>query len=77
MNHDALSSSAANQDDSPDAGGGAQAAGRHDGPSGSRSRPSDAKDKAGLSKKLRFMTDLMTCLDNLVYLELCTLYYME
>lgn len=42
--------------------------------------PSEAiarKSKAGLAKKLQFMTDLMASLDMLVYAELATLYYME
>ena len=35
------------------------------------------KHKAGLAKKLQFMTHLMKSFDMLVYAELCALYYME
>lgn len=35
------------------------------------------KRKAGLAKKLQFMTHLMRNLDMLVFAEICTLYYME
>ncbi len=34
-------------------------------------------DKAFAAKKLRFITDLMSSLDTVVFAELCTLYYME
>jgi hypothetical protein len=43
----------------------------------SRSHSRTRKTKAGLAKKLLFMTDLMTNLDMLVFAELCVLYYME
>lgn len=33
--------------------------------------------KAGIAKKLEFMTHLMSSLDVLVFAELCVLYYME
>jgi hypothetical protein len=33
--------------------------------------------KAGLAKKLQFMTHLMKSLDMVVFAEMCTLYYME
>lgn len=33
--------------------------------------------KAGLGKKLQFMTHLMKSLDMVVFAEMCTLYYME
>ncbi|EFX00861.1 duf1746 domain containing protein [Grosmannia clavigera kw1407] len=35
------------------------------------------KVRAGLSKKLKFFTELMGQLDMIVYAELCTLYYMD
>jgi hypothetical protein len=35
------------------------------------------RHKAGLAKKLQFMTHLMKSFDMMVYAELCVLYYME
>lgn len=35
------------------------------------------KRKAGLAKKLQFMTHLMRNLDMIVFAEICALYYME
>ena len=37
----------------------------------------DRARKAGLAKKLQFMTHLMKSLDMVVFAEMCTLYYME
>jgi hypothetical protein len=38
---------------------------------------SQQRRKAGLVKKLQYMTHLMKSLDMVVFAELCTLYYME
>ena len=81
MSHDAgPSSSAANlppvDHDGRDAGESSREGGRQDG-ARQRSESRARKVKAGLAKKLRFMTDLMTSLDMIVFAELCTLYYME
>ncbi len=42
-----------------------------------RARTSKATVSQSLAVKLQFMTDLMSKLDMLVFVELCILYYME
>jgi hypothetical protein len=51
---------------------------RHDGDASEiSSAERDRLRKAGLVKKLQFMTHLMRSLDMVVFAEICAMYYME
>ena len=71
MNNDPLPSSAAGDQSSTTA---TNTTPEQDGISAAES---DRLRKAGLAKKLQFMTHLMKSLDMVVFAEICTLYYME
>lgn len=80
MNEDAAPSSAAGHPPTTASGNrGADPSrdGDGDGAVGVSAADAERMRKAGLAKKLQFMTHLMKSLDMVVFAEICTLYYME
>jgi hypothetical protein len=79
MNNDPTPSTAAGQPSAAARSGsnGAEDANHNEETTGVSAADSERLRKAGLAKKLQFMTHLMKSLDMVVFAELCTLYYME
>lgn len=77
MNDDAAPSSAAGQPSTTAGGSHGADPSRDDNSPRASAADSERVRKAGLAKKLQFMTHLMKSLDMVVFAEICALYYME